>query len=442
MQSCYGTYIYPELTKPRFGPCSLFLFPMRSMLLPFFLSLFWCLGCGPQTYPPPDISSSESTTDFVSKPEVEPLSTETWLAESWSAYRQRFIQEDGRVIDWESNGRTVSEGQAYAMLRSVLADDPETFELTLEWAENNLKRPALPRDNNQEDHLWAWKWGERDDGTWGIIDGNFASDADIDAVTALILAARRWDRPEYLDLARLKLADLWEQSTVTALRLGDNPPQYLLPGPQSVFQARPGRVYINPSYLAPYAFRLFAQVDPDRNWMALVDSSYDLLEKTAQLSPKGLPGDWVVLDLTTQEVEPSPQGETLQSLYSFDAYRVWWRVKWDAAWFDEPRAEAWLVQNLPYLEALWQTEQKIPAILDLAGNPLADYEATAQYAMLYPAFEKVNREVAIAIRQQKLLTTYNAGIWDNDDAYYVQNLAWLGLFPTDALPPSLLREKQ
>lgn len=415
------------------------------MVLPFYLSLLWCLGCAPQTSPPAVTSSPDGILPVVTEQDVkpiaqEPISTETWLAESWSAYQDRFIQDDGRVIDWESNGRTVSEGQAYAMLRAVLADDPKTFEQTLQWAETNLKRPALPNDEDGEDHLWAWKWGEREDGTWGIIDGNFASDADIDAVTALILAARRWNRPEYVDLARLKLADLWAQSTVTALVVEDHPPRYLLPGPLNVFQARPGVVYINPSYLAPYAFRLFAQVDADHDWMTLVDSSYNLLQKTAQLSPKGLPGDWVVIDLTSQEMSPSPPGETLQSHYSFDAYRVWWRVQWDAAWFDEPRATDWLAQNLPYLEELWQTDQTIPAIFDLAGNALVDFEATAQYAMLYPAFQQLNKEAAAAMRQQKLLTTYENGIWDNADAYYVQNLAWLGLFPADAVPPQLLRE--
>ena len=412
------------------------------MLLPFSISLLCFLGCVPQVPPTPELSSGGSTTDGVPQSAIELISTETLLQESWVAYQQRFIQDDGRVIDWESNGRTVSEGQAYAMLRAVLADDPEIFERTLQWAEDNLKRPALPNDDNGQDHLWAWKWGEQENGAWGIIDGNFASDADIDAVTALILAARRWDRPDYLDLARLKLADLWNQSTVTALVPESNPSRYLLPGPQTVFQVKPGIVYINPSYLAPYAFRLFAQVDPDHDWMALVDSSYDLLQKTAQLSPKGLPGDWVVLDLTTQKIDLSPDGETLQSLYSFDAYRVWWRVKWDAAWFDEPRAQDWLTQNLPFLEELWQDEQKIPAILNLAGKSLANYESTAQYAMLYPAFQGVNQDVAAAIRQHKLLPTYDAGIWDNTDAYYVQNLAWLGLFPADALPSSLLREKQ
>lgn len=365
------------------------------------------------------------------------LSRTDLLAESWQVYRQRFIQSDGRVIDWEAGGRTVSEGQAYAMLRAVMADDPETFELTLRWAEDNLRRPSQANDADGVDHLWAWQWGRATDGSWQILDENFASDADIDAIAALIWASRRWQRADYLDLARLKLADLWDQSTL-ALDT-ENRPRYLLPGPLTAFQPDANTIYLNPSYLAPYAFRLFAQVDPDRDWLALVDSSYAVFDQVSVLSARGLPGDWVRLDITTQTVSAVAEGSTLSSQYSFDAHRVWWRIAWDAAWFDEPRATAFLTKNLSFLEQLWQQDQRIPARLSLAGDPLVDYEATGQYAMLYVAFDQILPAIATEMYQQKLLPAYRHGIWDNANAYYVQNLAWLGLFPPEDLPPALLQ---
>ena len=133
------------------------------------------------------------------------------LMESWDSYRRRFIQRDGRVIDYEASDRSTSEGQAYAMLRAVLIDDSATFALTLNWGENNLQRLE---NGKPVDNLWAWKWGRTSDGSWGAIDKNFASDGDIDAITALILASRRWNRPEYLKIAKTKLQDLWKYSTV------------------------------------------------------------------------------------------------------------------------------------------------------------------------------------------------------------------------------------
>lgn len=372
-------------------------------------------------------SQPSSSQPSSSQSSANPTATAEILQQSWLAYRERFIQADGRVIDRESNSRTVSEGQAYAMLRAVFANDPATFELTLKWAEDNLARRG--HDGQPSDSLWSWKWGQNDNAqSWGILDSNFASDADLDAITALILASRRWNRPDYLELARTKLNDLWTLSTATT-STGRKSQRYFLPGPLSSFQPQPHQVYLNPSYLAPYAFRLFAQVDRNHDWLSLVNSSYQVLQNSTQLSEVGLPSDWVMLDLETGQFQAPPATARLRSTYSFDAYRVWWRVALDAIWFNSRDAKAFLADHLPHLQELWRTQQAIPARINLRGAATARYEATSQYAMLYPALQLIDAEMAAAIRQQKLLATYKNGIWDNDSAYYTQNLAWLGLFP-------------
>lgn len=361
--------------------------------------------------------------------------TDTLLRQSWTAYKQRFIQPDGRVIDWEADARTVSEGQAYAMLRAVLADDPETFAITLAWAENNLRRSG-----ETPDQLWAWKWGKTADGSWGIIDANFASDADVDAITALILASRQWNRPDYLKLARSKLKDLWTLSTIEVTSAdGSQETRYFLPGPIAAFQPQPDLIYLNPSYLAPYAFRLFAQVDRRHDWTSLIDSSYQVLFDSAALSAAQLPGDWVALNTLTGGLQPLPASSPLKSTYSFDAYRVWWRVNLDAIWFEEPRATQFLQQHLGHLQQLWQADRAIPARIDLQGKALVEYEAIAQYAMLYPALRTVDPTTAEQILQQKLLPAQTDGIWENNSAYYVQNMAWLGLFPAETVATRLLK---
>lgn len=350
--------------------------------------------------------------------------------QSWVAYRERFIQADGRVIDREDRDRSTSEGQAYALLRAVLVDDPATFAKVLQWSENNLQRKT---NGQRSDQLWVWKWGQDDQEKWGVLDPNFASDADVDAVTALIWAARRWNRPEYLQLARRKLKDLWTFSTVAQ---GDR--RYFLPGPAIAF--RQGNiVQLNPSYLAPYAFRLFAQVDPQHDWLSLVDSSYRILENSATLSAVSLPSDWVALNLETGEFQPLPLTGSLRTQYGFDAYRVWWRVAWDAELFKATPAQAFLRQHLGFVQTQWRSRQKIPAVIDLLGKPLVDYESTAQYAMLYPAFRSVDPAIAEQILRQKLQPQYRDGFWDNNSAYYTQNLAWLGLLPPSSIPAQLLR---
>jgi endoglucanase len=355
------------------------------------------------------------------------------LEESWNIYRQQFIQADGRVIDYQDSDRSTSEGQAYAMLRAIIIDDPTTFALTLDWAEKNLHR--LSDTGVHSDQLWAWKWGQSKPGKWGPIDKNFASDADIDAITALILASRRWNQPEYLKLARRKLKDLWYFSTIEV----PGGKRYLLPGPAEAFSPTPTTIYLNPSYFAPYAFRLFAQVDKDRDWMSLVKSSYEALQESSKVSAVGLPSDWIALDTQTGKFQAIPAQNNLQSVYSFDAYRVWWRVAWDAAWFNAPEAEKYLRTATKHLEKQWREQKRLPARIDLQGKPTVNYEATSQYAMLYPAFRLINPDIAEQLLQEKLLTTYQQGIWDDQSAYYTQNLAWIGILSPSVVDPQLLQ---
>ena len=383
-----------------------------------------------------DVVGQESSEIQVSTPDTLSLPSQSenlpLLQESWIAYRQRFVQEDGRVIDREDGDRSTSEGQAYAMLRAVLINDPGTFVKTLNWAEQNLTRRG--EDGDRLDQLWSWKWGRNATGQWDTIDSNFASDADIDAATALIFASRRWNCPEYLELAKVKLTDIWNYSTA---ELAANS-RILLPGPAAAFWNQPDTLILNPSYFAPYAFRLFDQVDPEHDWISLVDSSYQLLEASSDISAVGLPSDWIALNPQTAELSPV-EDSNLQSQYGFDAYRVWWRVALDAAWFQEPQAEQYLRQHLAHLEQFWQDEQQIPARFDMQGKPTADYEATAQYATLYAAFVLTEPQIAEQIYQQKLEPQYRQGFWDNNSAYYTQNLAWLGLLPPVPLSSQLMQ---
>ena len=407
-----------RLQDPEFRRVSSVFAPSSLLLHLFSFCLLFLGGClSISSEKRPEVAIQETPSNIVS-PVASPGTPESsidldLLQQSWAAYRQHFVQADGRVIDREAGDRSTSEAQAYAMLRAVLIDDPTTFAKTLKWGEVNLRRQT---GGKLTDRLWVWKWGRSKAG-WGIIDGNFASDADIDVITALILASRRWHQPEYLNLARAKLQDLWKLSTV----MPSSGKRYFLPGPREAFQPQPNIIELNPSYFAPYAFRLFAQVDPTHNWLALVDSSYRVLEDATQLSAVGLPSDWVLLDTQTGVLRPSSASNRRQ--YGFDAYRVWWRVSLDAAWFQEPLAISFM---------------RIPAQISLQGQPLVDYEATSQYAMIYAAFRFNDPVAAKEILQRKIMPQYRNGFWDNDSAYYTQNLVWLGLLTPTIVSTQLL----
>ncbi len=348
------------------------------------------------------------------------------LQATWDRYRQRFIEE-GRVIDRDRpDQHSTSEGQAYALLRSVMINDPKTFASVLAWSETNLKRPT--------DRLWSWQWAAGQ-----VKDPNFASDGDIDAIVALILAGRRWGCPAYLDLARAKLASLWDVGTmavaVPALKKTE---RILLPGAREAFVKADGPssgIIWNPSYSSPYAYRLFAQIDPSRDWKSLIDPSYRHLNQAIGLGSAKLPADWLIWDPKTDRMRPLPADSGLKSHYSFDAIRTWWRISLDAQWFQEPRAKQFLQTGLGFFAPKIQKNESIVAIYDLNGSPLADYESTAHYAMLVSGLQVIQPALAKQLQTRKL--TPKDGFWDGDRAYYSNNLAWLSRMPKPT--PTLLR---
>lgn len=405
-----------------------------------------------QATPSPAIAATCSSATPAQAKDLKllvPSSQEAILRESWQVYRDRFIQADGRVIDLEAEDRrTTSEGQAYAMLRAVWINDRLSFERTLQWAEVNLAR----RDGTGKlrDRLWAWKWGKREAG-FGILDENFASDADVDAVFALIVAARRWNCPAYLDLARLKLRDIW---TLSVGGVGRN--RYQLPGPAIAFWQTPDQLIWNPSYFAPYAYRLFAQVDPSHPWLELIEPGYRALTASGlvagELSPSlppppaprpasprptppqptsvNLPPDWVILNPRTGTASSLPPEHPLKSIYSFDSYRVWWRVGLDLSWHRSPQARQYLRQNTAYLVDLWRKQRRIPARIGLQGQVLAEYESIGQYALLAQSLAELDPKLSRDMFQTKVQPTYRQGAWQNDTAYYNQNLVWFALLPS------------
>jgi endoglucanase len=59
--------------------------------------------------------------------------------------------------------------------------------------------------------------------------------------------------------------------------------------------------------------------------------------------------------------------------------------------------------------------------------------------MLYPALRLIDPEMAEQQLEKKLLPRYKQGIWDDESAYYTQNLAWIGLLPPTVIKPELIK---
>jgi endoglucanase len=330
------------------------------------------------------------------------------LIESWHVYVAKFIQKDGRVIDRHAGDISTSEGQAYALLRAVWMDDRPTFEKVYGWAVNNLNAGV------RQDRLWAWKWGRAPDGKWRALDRAFATDADEDAALALLLAARNWKEPRFLAEARATIADLWRLATVKA-----DGRRQLLAG-DSLCKGKVCRV--NPSYCAPYAYRMFREADPGHDWNALVDSCYDLLDSASELTATRLPPDWVEMETVTGALR---RGTARDSNFSYDALRAPWRVALDYELFQEPRAALYLKRSLAWLDGYWKRTGKLPAVITGDGRPAATYESLEMMAALAPALRLHYPEMAKALGA-KLQNAYSNGAWADHGSYYLQNWAWFG----------------
>ncbi len=344
------------------------------------------------------LSCEKGKSLLVSKPRVAPAI----LKESWEAYSQRFIQKDGRVIDYSAGTISTSEGQAYAMLRAVWIGDRDTFDRAFKWGMDNLNSGI------RSDSLWAWKWGNDSKGNWGVLDKAFASDADQDAALALILAARVWREERYAEHARTTIKDLWRSGTIEAAGR-----RYLLSG-DTLCKGTTCR--INPSYYAPYAYRIFAGVDRRNDWAGLVDTSYRVLSIVSGFATTGLPADWVQLNTSSGEVSRASDKD---SAFSYDAFRVYWRIGLDWELFHDERANRYLRDNLKWISGEWEKYQKLPAVISPAGNALAEYESMEMLSALMAVLRNDTMRA-------RLDAAYSKGIWGDRNSYYLQNWAWFG----------------
>ena len=233
--------------------------------------------------------------------------TSWWL---WNEFRTHFVQPDGRVLDASTPQlHSSSEGQSYGMFFALIANDPLTFEQMWQWAVNNLAGGNIQRN------LPAWHWGKREDGSWGVLDDNSASDADLWFVYALLEAGQRWGNTQYLADARHLLSNIEQQEVVRMPGLG----RMLLPGFRGFEQ--PDKLWVlNPSYLPLPVIRRLQQISEQGPWREVADALPRLM---AESSPTRFAPDWIGYRAASPEqglFVPSP---LRGGVGSYDAIRTY-----------------------------------------------------------------------------------------------------------------------
>jgi len=334
--------------------------------------------------------------------------TSDWQAESWRAYAAKFIQADGRVIDYSvASGITTSEGQTYALLRAIWADDRPVFDRVLAWTTRNLAREGSP--------LPAWKWGKRESGEWGVLDANTASDADVMLAVALHAASLKWQVPELRERARVIAAAVWEEEVEQIQGRW-----YLLPGKWARDQ---DPAPLNLSYYVPPFLRRLSALDPDRPWKALASTTYVLLE--SGLPTTELPSDWMSIDRATGALTPGAMDGALSGKFGHDAYRVYFNLALDYVWDRSEPAKQYL-QRQRWLARYLELNGTLPREMSTDAIPrLSGPEPLALYGSLLPAYALFDRKAAEVTRAH-LDAAFLDGIWGAEADYYAQNLVWFG----------------
>ncbi len=135
----------------------------------------------------------------------------------------------GRVIDWQQDGVSHSEGQGWGLLLAQAAGARDAFERIEAWTAANL---AV-----RQDRLMAWRRRPGDGG----IDWRNATDGDLFRAWALLRAGRDSGWPGHLETALAIARDL------SALCLATDPRAsgelLLIPGAEA--RRDPGRVLVN-----------------------------------------------------------------------------------------------------------------------------------------------------------------------------------------------------
>lgn len=215
---------------------------------------------------------------------------------SADAFLDEYVDE-GRVVRTDQGGDTVSEGQAYGLLLAVVADDESRFDEIWTWTTANMQR---------DDLLLAWRWEQG-----SVVDDQPASDADLDAARALVLAGDAFGRDDLReDGVALGKAVLDEMTASTDIG------RILLPGPWATDSPHA----YNPSYASPTAYAVLSAESGDARWNELAAGSRAATE--ALLDANALPTNWATIAADgSVAIAGSASGEG-EPGYGYDATRT------------------------------------------------------------------------------------------------------------------------
>ncbi|MBF0411869.1 MAG: hypothetical protein HQK70_04050 [Desulfamplus sp.] len=347
-------------------------------------------------------------------------------AGTWSYYKSHFISADGRVTDHFQNNISHSEGQGYGLLLALHNNDKATFEKIIHWTQNNIMV--------RKDGLAAWSWGKRDNGEWGVIDYNNATDGDIIIAWALLIGGEKWENSSWISWAEATIDRIRQSLTIKK----DNK-TVLLPGyygftnkldkssqsdksnqsekADKKEKSESINIRINTSYFIFPAFNAFADHTSNNSnspnsaenrkfWKELYSSSITIL-KQSLAGKMTLPPDWLNIDEKGSFVLDKSKGAE----FSYDAIRVPLYL----AMADDKKSLEIFSSYIKFCDKLGY----IPAKVDLLDEQISIQEASAGFHAVLAKCAAMVGEKSIS---ESLMKKAEIKIKQEKDDYYSNTL--------------------
>lgn len=234
-------------------------------------------------------------------------------ADAYNEWKANYTEvcSNGIRVKFDEPNRTVSEGIAYGMLLAAYAADKNLFD--------GLWKYYKANSNGRGVMHW------RIDGCSGVSGQNGATDAELDAAWALLIAETQWPTAtnpyDYGNEANTLL------NAVKQYEIASN--GQAINGDGWGF----GDPCRNPSYQSPAYYRVFAQTNAANagTWNSAISGGYALLNNNAHPTT-GLVSDWSDPNGVRNTCNPGGLGYAATNGYGYDACRNIWRMAQDVLW--------------------------------------------------------------------------------------------------------------
>ena len=232
------------------------------------------------------------------------------------------------------NNGMVSEGIGYGLLLSAYNNDQATFAGIWKFAKRNLNQYGL----------MPWLY----DSSSKVVDANNATDGDMDAALALIVASKRgwgYDQDAKTLINSILTYNVYSDNT---LEMGE--------------ANNPKNVHIS-SYFMPGHMKVFAAFTGVDRWNKVADANYDILKKA--------------LDKPNVVVPPfafNNSGDVVSgwdNTFNSDAGRGPFRIATDYAWYGDTRAKTLMADYNKFFEGVGLAN--ICESYDRFGNQLGSW---------------------------------------------------------------------